>query len=339
LIFELALKRGRCYLFAAIGTAGIDVLEVRLLSGNQLAAADFQSRPAAWVGSCAEEDQEVRAEVAVLAGRGTVTGGWFDAARQDVLETVGPPLRAVSIPATLATLEASAALRLEKEGYVDVRPLADEAMAAGDRASHALWLNRGECVAILSFVAGLEDVDVEILRDGEVLVSDRTGNAMPEVGLCAHADAAYEVAIIAISGEGGARALIGYLPDIELPALPSPSTAYTAREAAARFKAGSLSPAGEAVILEPAPTGGYTAQLSLTGHQCYGVAIISSSALNRVSVQTGEDQPVAHWTGRAVSALLTVCPTDTGSFTVNAVIEADTGEGYPYLLIFHSGPL
>ncbi len=90
--FVEQLRQGRCYAFAAQGTAGIDDIELRLEADRRLVVADLSRRPEAWVKYCSEQDQRLRVVIEVRAGSGTIAWGVFSAMRDTVLDQVGPPL-------------------------------------------------------------------------------------------------------------------------------------------------------------------------------------------------------------------------------------------------------
>jgi hypothetical protein len=339
LTLELPQERGRCYLFAVTSTPGVDIVEAHLESGGRMLARDLQALPEAWAQNCAEQSQTIQAVVTVRAGAGTVTAGWFDAAREAVLPLVGPPLNTTAKAPDIDAATLSAERRLASRGCVDIRAIAHATLNTGDRTATTLRLARGECKVVLAAVAGLEDVDVEVSRENQVILSDRATGSTPEVGFCADHDGDFAVHVIAVSGKGHLRVMAGQLPKVDLPVLPAPGTTYAAREAAARFKRAALAPVGEAQPLTGSADGGWATSLTLASHRCFGLAIVSSSSIAQVEVRASRGQTAAHWTGRARSALLTVCPAEDDTFAIKALTEHKEGAPAPYLLLFDSGPL
>ncbi len=236
-------KDGRCYMLAATGTAGVDTLEIKLYGGGQLVVADLQGRPEAWVRNCAERDQEVTAQIKVLAGDGVMTLGWFDAPRSDVYEIVGPPIRAEQEPPGIDALTTWCSRKLTAMGYEDIRLLFESYMVAGDQTVVPFRLGAGECAAVRGVAdSGLKDLDLQVRSKGELVASDRGPRSRPEVSICAREDTSYEIAIIAIAGKGAVRLIAGELPELSLPEILSAELLFPAREAAALLHRSSLSP-------------------------------------------------------------------------------------------------
>lgn len=333
-------KSGRCYMLAATGTAGVDTIEIKLFVNRQMAVADLQGRPEAWVRNCAEEDQVATAQIRALAGDGVMTLGWFDAARSDVYEIVGPPIRAEHEPPGIDALTARRSRELTDHGYEDIRLLLETHMAAGDQSVVPFWLGAGECATVRGLAdSGLRDLDLQVRVQGEVLTADRGPRSRPEVSLCARADTAYEIVLIAMSGEGAVRLLSGELPDVPFPGDVSHELLFPAREAAALLVRASLVPGDQMIRMEKGEKASYRTDVPLKANRCYGVMILSSDRLVGATVLDPEGEERATWEGAAPVGVMTLCTETEGGFRVEARVEKEEPAKPPELLLFMSESL
>jgi hypothetical protein len=306
-----SLAAGRCAVFGALGSPGVDALALRLRAGGDLLAADVSGRPFAFAAHCAEQDLGAVLELTAEAGSGTATVLGFDAPREAVPEWAGPPLGITSDQREPAAIESRITSQLDSAGYGPGSTVLEAPTAAtGDRHRIEPGLPGSGCGILAVFAGpGVEGLVLETrpLPDPPVRVLGDEGRPAL-VSLCATDQAPPAVELAVIKGSGPLRAVFHPLPRVPLPAgIDDPPLAL--REAAAIFARHGMEAADELPL--PAAISGtaWAAPFTAGPGRCFGFAAARRDAV-AVSVfrlTDGAGRELHRWIGPAAPALLVRC--------------------------------
>jgi hypothetical protein len=328
--FPFELTAGRCYTFAALGSAGVDAIALRVLDGSELASADFAERYHAWARLCAEADLRALAAVDVAAGTGSVRLGLFEAAREAVAAQVGPPIRPAPGTRTLATALRSAGGYVERRGYGPATALpAVRLDAPGARAPIALPPDARGCYALVAVAEDADaDVDLQVVlsRRGapgeKIEITDPSAGPDSRIAVCHGDDVTASAIAVSVRGFGRVGVALHPLPEIEL-ATGGTEPPLAVREAAARLVRVGLRPAG---------TG---ASMHAEAGRCYGaIAFAPGGRISRLAVRArGNEELATEWSGDSEGPEITWCAAGDGDYDLAATA---TGEGAdaPTVLLF-----
>ncbi|MCP4603583.1 MAG: hypothetical protein GY847_24210 [Proteobacteria bacterium] len=353
-IFPIKLAKGRCYVFAAQGSPGIDQLGLRLKAHRQLIAADLCGRPEAWVGHCAENDIYARLILRVIAGSGTVMLGGFSSSRRSVYNEVGPPLTPHHAPPTLERARRSVDRALDSQGYYKGEVLFEKEVASGDRSNAVFSLDADECAVLYAANdPGVDDIDIEVFaREKKIAPIHGASNPERFHGICAKVFTTYRMEIISLGGKGKVNAYIRRLPKISIPSLSDPALVFLAQNASARFKLSGMALSDQPIPMKlPGIEDGdrkftksisqkerqttFTASIELTGNRCYGLAVIAPVSIDWVSVRNENGDEVSTWNGPESNFMLASCPFYDQVYKVD-IGTAGIEEVLPHILIFGS---
>jgi len=152
---SLQLVAGRCYLFSAIGSNGIDSISLRLKKGRDILTSDTTRKSNAWTSYCAESDGPVRLLVSVISGSGTIKTDFFGALRSEIIELVGPPIKSSHETEALVTRIEAHQKDATSRGYFEHKTIFKGQVAAGERHNVNLsQLSGGACYMITSIAGG-----------------------------------------------------------------------------------------------------------------------------------------------------------------------------------------
>jgi hypothetical protein len=336
-VLLLDLEKDDCAITVASGSPGVDRVTLRLYGPRGLLAADLEGRPHAAAMVCAEEEMRLRGAVTIAAGYGLISSGFFTASREANFDLAGPPLARKDRYLTLESAAAHQVRALETRGYAPVRTLARLPLEAGERVSVPLAVQGGECVALSTATApSLSEVDLELFEDGRKIAADRRVGSDAELGVCASRESTYQIDVIALKGDGEARLIAGYsLTD--LPSrTPGAGLDFLVQEAEMGFAAASLRPTS-VDALEWTGDANAHLRIVLTEGRCYGAAVVSTARLARVSLTDPAGTDGSTWRGDASTALLTLCPGQTRTYTLEVVADGASADDPLYLALFDSG--
>ncbi len=322
----LDVEKGRCIVVAARGSRGLDRLSLRLYGAAGLLSADLRERPFGAAAYCAETSERIRAVIEATAGSGSVTGGVFGASHEAVRSVMGPPLEVRETPRSLESSIARQIRALETRGYHSIRILADTSLSPDLRISLPINGLAGECFAIRHVAAStLQDVDLELFRDGKRVASNRDNGASPSLGACARADSEFQLEVIALKGTGRGVVVAGTstaLADLALP----PSLDFRLQEIYAAFGGVGLHPTAPVALTRAKD--GLRAEVPLSRDRCHGIAVVSHAPIYGVVVRDDEGISVASWTGDDDAARLSLCPGRGGMYSVEVTSPSQGDEAY-----------
>jgi len=338
---ELEPTVGRCYLFAALGRAGIGAVSLRLSLGERLLAADLAGRNHAWVAWCAEDRDPFGVELEVRSGAGEAELGVFAAWRRDVIEWTGPPVLAEDprpdLPARISSVERE----LARAGYEPGEALIEGVIEAGTTSSARARLEAGRC-AVFSVHAGpgVGGLALEVRSDRGRVFTDSSSGTAPRIPVCAVEDEELAIEVEGTRGGGPFRLVINRLPHIEVDAGGAGEVPLAMKEAAASFSRRGMRPVPGGIALERgADRGAWRAELRLEAGSCYGVAVTAvEPVLFAADIRGPGGSPRRWWTGPGNLATLALCPEAPGSHLLTVeTLDPPRGGDAPLAVLFSAG--
>lgn len=337
LIFSVDASPGYCHMFVALGSPGVDSVQLSLMDGQRLVVADTTRRPEAWIRHCSQSSRVLKLIISVPAGSGGVSLIKSRAKLEDVEELVGPPLFAKMANPTFEQKIDARKEALQEAGYLETESLFLGSMVAGERVSAELPVSKGACVVVFALAeATLRDLDLEAYDFKDRLVAAHRGlGAYSSVQFCILEDAPYQIDMVAISGKGKAGLFWAEFPPSKLPPLPSRGTIFAAREAETRFGRVGLTPGKRCQLLERTGDINYARSLTLEGPNCFGLAIVAGSNLLGSRVVDSDNAVVVRASERDNGlALMAFCTESRAAFRVETEVLESSPESGPYLIIF-----
>jgi len=339
---RLRLDEGKCYLFVAQGSAGIDSVSLRVTDEGGLLVADLSARQTAAAQLCAETDVDARLGIEVTAGSGRLRIEGFSAERSRMARSyVGPPLRPVEQPVTIEAAMRWADQQLARSGYDPAEVQFEGWLSAGGRQQSSVRLSAGEC-AVISAISGsgVRDLDVEVSNPaGKLVAADSTPGPSSLVRLCSPTATEYRVSLVGRGGEGLAVLMVSRLPSVELQNVRA-DPPRGVREAAALFRRHAFEPLSEIAPATRVPDSrppAWTAPVELERGRCYGIAAAADGAsVERLELRRPSGEPAAVWKLDLLPATLTWCPEDGGTFEVLVVADREPFEPPPLIVLFGS---
>jgi hypothetical protein len=335
---RIDVEAGRCYLFVAQGSAGIDSLAIRLTRSEALLVADLAGRSTAWVRHCAESRGEVKLSVEIVAGAGRVRIAGFSAARDELDPVlVGPPLDPREPLLTVDAAIRWTDQQLARAGYDPAEIQLEVELGEGQRERCRVRLEPAECVVFSAISGpGIHDLDLEVEDPGGDLVAGDSSlgpNAL--VRYCSAAAGDHTASIVGRGGSGPAVMMVSRLPRIELPTTLSdpPRGAY---EAAAVFSRVALDPLGEvAPVTRTEDDAVWSARVTLERERCYGFgAAVNGATIEQLELRGQTGESLAVWKRDGLPATLTVCAPASGSYEVRVTLSRGGDPAEPLVLLF-----
>ncbi|MCP4674477.1 MAG: hypothetical protein GY854_02960 [Deltaproteobacteria bacterium] len=323
LVLPARLTGGRCYMFTALGSAGIDTIEMRLEAHHNLLVADLAGRPEAWVKYCAEENLDARLIIIVVAGSGSVLTGSFAADRKDIAKEVGPELQIRDVPLGHDVALRLAEQRLEKHGYGQTKTVFEKEIAPGDRAPISLSVEPGRCGILYAVGDPVTTAfDIEVFEGKKPLtVIKRTTGSVSEWGVCSGTTENLRIEIVALTDRVGVIARFKSLPEVNLSSLIDKEIRFLATETAAHFGRAGMTLSNAPVPMESSTKTSYHVEIGLDGGRCYGLAAVAPFPIDRLAARTVEGKEVGAWSGPRLSAEMALCPANDDTYEITATVE------------------
>ncbi len=323
LVSPARLTGGRCYMFTALGSVGIDTIEMRLETHHRLLVADLAGRPEAWVRYCAEEDMAARLIIIVVAGSGSVLTGRFAADRRDIASEVGPALRLRDV--TLGRDEAlrSAEQRLDNYGYGKTKILVEKEIVPGDRVTSSFSVEPGRCGIVYAVgdpVTTGFDIEVFEGRDPLIATKKKTGLGS-EWDICSRTTGNLRVEIVALTDSGVVTARFKSLPNVDVSYLTDERTRFLAMKAAAHFGRSQMTLSKAPVQMKPSTKTSHRIEIALEQGKCYGFGVVAPFPIDRVTARTTDGKEVGAWSGPGTMAEMALCPAIDDTYEITATVE------------------
>jgi hypothetical protein len=328
--FPFGIRAGRCYSFVALGSGGVDAIELRVSVFAELLSADLAERYHAWAQLCAEEDATVRASIDVSKGAGHARLGLFAAPRDAVADLNGPRIRPAVRVRTLDAALRSAGAVVERRGYGPAERLTTAVIeGAGGRVEVPLPSEPSGCYALVAAAedAGA-DVDLQIVLERRsdakqaLELTDPSDGPDSRIAVCHGDDVRASATLIAVRGGGPVGVAKHVLPDIAIEA-GGKEPPLAAREAAARLGRVGLAPAGSGPSVRS------------KGGLCYGaIAFSPGGRISRLAArERGAGDHATEWSGDDEGPEVTWCAEEDADYDVEATAIGE-GAGPPVIVVF-----
>lgn len=197
--YGFELESGKCYAMLAVGGEGVASMRFQAEDEDGgLLDRDVESGRAAVVRFCPEATGKVYAVVHVTHGSGPVMVGAFAWPRG----TRGP----FGLAGVMYVRLAEMMQLLELEGYepsLDFSPQRGTLDREGTKETHPVRLEGGRCYALVAVGdEHITDLGLELVKDGQVIVTDLSRNAFPSVRHCPTEGGELEFVVTAKRGRG-----------------------------------------------------------------------------------------------------------------------------------------
>lgn len=332
-----SLEAGRCYALVALGSPGIDSLELRLSAGPELLSADLAGREEAWTAACPGTDLLARASVNAAAGTGTVRLGLFSAAYASVADRFGPPLGAEVRDRSAEALLRQEGADLSRRGYGAGEILSRfRDLGAGDRRAVPLPAGLEGCYAVAAAAGEGAEIDLRLVLEpeggaGAEAMDDASEGATARLSACHGAGVSPEATLLSMGEAAEAIVALYRLPGAALPEGGGSDPALA--EAAARFAREGLGVLVAQAGFSPCARG-LCASLRLEGGRCYGAVALPGGGrvLRLEAAARGAGSPGAATLGGKVSEFAW-CPNSADDFDFTLTV-AGAAIRTPSLAVF-----
>jgi hypothetical protein len=188
------LRRGGCYRFLAVGGDKVADLDLRVFQGGRQVAGDQGPVPDPMAEHCAEADGEVKVRLQMYSGNGPYALQLY-AQSQDA-GTASQQEAAVALDLEEAAAEAAAGLSALGDPYVGT-------LGHRNAATFDVTLPEARCYKFLGAGgAGVQDLTLTVLVDGEEVAADRISGVRPAAQWCAPGRTAATIKVAMYGGAG-----------------------------------------------------------------------------------------------------------------------------------------
>ncbi len=197
--YPIELEGGKCYALLAVGDNGVRDLDLIVMDASDHEVdRDVETDARPIVRVCAQQTGRYKMQVRMYSGQGNIVY----AAYRWPLGTSGP----FNLQGLIWVRLAEMTKLLEVEGYTpDVQntPARGHVRRQGQSARHNIQLEGGQCYAVLAVGGdGVNNLDLKLMDGSNVVASDTTRTAFPDVRFCPPSSGRFAMEVTATNGAG-----------------------------------------------------------------------------------------------------------------------------------------